>query len=101
MTHQGLKILHFFLSLRSDLDVWDLLLAFVVILYLIVCPYTKVEESFNIQAIHDMLFHGTQLDKVNYVMKYDLRSMYLTLKICGMSYLCVNYDVLWLLVRSS
>eukprot|EP00485_Elphidium_margaritaceum_P000933 CAMPEP_0202693892 /NCGR_PEP_ID=MMETSP1385-20130828/7898_1 /ASSEMBLY_ACC=CAM_ASM_000861 /TAXON_ID=933848 /ORGANISM="Elphidium margaritaceum" /LENGTH=1009 /DNA_ID=CAMNT_0049349645 /DNA_START=585 /DNA_END=3614 /DNA_ORIENTATION=+ len=27
-------------------------------LYVVLAPYTKVEESFNMQATHDMLFHG-------------------------------------------
>ncbi len=38
--------------------------ACIVAAYLIVCPHNKVEESFNMQAMHDILFVGNNISQV-------------------------------------
>lgn len=35
-----------------------------ILLYLFLAPYTKVEESFNIQATHDILTYGLPIKQV-------------------------------------
>lgn len=43
---------------------WDLLIGSIAAFYVIMVPYTKVEESFNVQAMHDILYHRHHIDNL-------------------------------------
>mmetsp|Transcript_13308 Transcript_13308/g.25004 ORF Transcript_13308/g.25004 Transcript_13308/m.25004 type:complete len:335 (+) Transcript_13308:3-1007(+) len=49
------------------IDRWDAAFTVMVFLYLVLAPYTKVEESFNMQAAHDLLEHRTDVEKFDHV----------------------------------
>ncbi len=45
--------------------------------YIVVCPYNKVEESFNVQATHDLYYYGIQpAAHVQYVTQNDTTNSY-------------------------
>ncbi|XVF19111.1 hypothetical protein REPUB_Repub11eG0081800 [Reevesia pubescens] len=46
---------------------YDFLLGSIASFYVLMVPYTKVEDSFNIQAMHDFLYHQHHLDNYDHL----------------------------------
>lgn len=56
---------------KSSLDtLLSLLIPSLIIIHILVAPYTKVEESFNIQATHDIINYGTPTSSVSQKLRH-------------------------------
>ncbi|XP_065909178.1 dol-P-Man:Man(7)GlcNAc(2)-PP-Dol alpha-1,6-mannosyltransferase-like isoform X2 [Dysidea avara] len=51
----------------SGFHVLSCAVVFLCLSYIVICPYTKVEESFNLQATHDLLYHEENLEEYDHL----------------------------------
>ena len=61
-----LKQAHGLASPFLNIGVWEMPLILMPLVYVAMCPYTKVEESFNLQATHDLLYHRTAIGEYDH-----------------------------------
>ncbi|XP_024008571.1 dol-P-Man:Man(7)GlcNAc(2)-PP-Dol alpha-1,6-mannosyltransferase isoform X2 [Eutrema salsugineum] len=46
---------------------YDLILGSIAAIYVVMAPYTKVEESFNVQSMHDILYHRLNFNSYDHL----------------------------------
>ena len=55
-----------YLRATSLLSAWEMPIFIVALTYVAICPYNKVEESFGLQATHDLIFHQADIDEYDH-----------------------------------
>lgn len=56
-----------FIGWMTSLSVADYIPLFSLLFYVVACPFTKVEESFNMQAIHDLLNYHVRIQEYDHL----------------------------------
>lgn len=54
-------------TLYISLYKWDILFFIVGLIHILLAPYNKVEESFNTQATHDLLYYTTNIQQYDHI----------------------------------